>query len=367
METRLHPVGDDPRTIAVGRRWRRSGDAQGKQQAAAVGAAEVEILPNDGFEEVAALHRPVEDLRETEFELIEGQPMVVPRGPVRRRERPGKALRPAIEEGLDIARAQRITRGLQGGGVGTRQKPIIETLETNPLAPELLLDPLMAVETDLYRVRDVGADLDECRPPLAIVEVEIVLRGRDPLAREVKGHATLRAPTLLRFERPLLFLGETEQHHALALGEARAMGIGDRIFVLAGLEFHHGNGLRRGKLLDRRGESVVHRLEERGGRNRVAEVIAQEVAKTAGGLQLRQIGMQIEAVDAADLQRDVVTDNVSDVGFHRNLLAEIPAMVLLTKHAGLRTGPNIFSEAAPQTAHPHVFRPVTCRFEAQLH
>jgi hypothetical protein len=41
------------------------------------------------------------------------------------------------------------------------------------------------------------------------------------------------------------------------------------------------------------------------------------------------------------LERHVVADNVSDVGRHRNLLAEIPAMVLLRKDAGVTTGPNI--------------------------
>ena len=43
----------------------------GKQEADAVGPAEVEILADDGFEEVAALDRPVEDLGEADFELME--------------------------------------------------------------------------------------------------------------------------------------------------------------------------------------------------------------------------------------------------------------------------------------------------------
>jgi hypothetical protein len=32
--------------------------------------------------------------------------------------------------------------------------------------------------------------------------------------------------------------------------------------------------------------------------------------------------MQIQPVDAAHFQRDVVTDNIGDVGDHRHLLAE---------------------------------------------
>jgi hypothetical protein len=53
----------------------------------------------------------------------------------------------------------------------------------------------------------------------------------------------------------------------------------------------------------------------------------------------------------------MVADNVGDVGHQRNLLAEIPAMVLRRKDAGLTTGPNIFSEASPQIARYVVFTP----------
>ena len=324
-----------------------------------IGPAEVEILANDGFEEMAPLHRPVEDLRETDFDLIQCETMSVASGAIGGRQWPGQPLRPAIEEGLDVAGAQRITGRLQGGGIGTREKAVVETLETNAVPPELLFHPLMAVETNLDRIRQIGADLDERRAPLAIVDVEVVLRGGDPLAREVEGDAALRAPTLLRFERPLLLLGEAEQHDPARLVKRERWAVGDRVFILAGLEFHHRNRMRGRKLLDRRGESVVHRLEERRRRNRMTEMIAQEVTEATRGLQLGHIGMQIEPVEAADFERDVLTDNGGDVGCHRNLLAEIPAMVLLKKDAGLITGPNIFSEASPQTAWHHVFTPTT--------
>ena len=51
---------------------------------------------------------------------------------------------------------------------------------------------------------------------------------------------------------------------------------------------------------------------------------------------------------AGRFERDVVTDNVGDVRCHRNLLAEIPVMVLLTKDAGRCTGPNI---TPPRSGH----------------
>ena len=76
VQAGLDAIGDDARAIAIGGRRRGAGEAQRKQQAHAIGASEVEILADDGFEEVAPLHRPIEDLRETDFELAEREPMV---------------------------------------------------------------------------------------------------------------------------------------------------------------------------------------------------------------------------------------------------------------------------------------------------
>jgi hypothetical protein len=332
MQARLHPVGDHAGTIAVGRRRRGAREAKRKEQSHAVGPPEIEILADDGFEEVAALDRAIEDLREADFDLVQRKPMRIGGGPIAWRDRPRQPMAPAIEEGVDVGGAERITRRVQRRGVGTREEAVVETHEANALPPQLLLHPLMAVETRLDRVRQIGADCDERRAPLPILDVEVVLRGSHPLAREVERDAALRPSTLLRFERPLLLLGEAEHHDALAFGEAGAMGRGDGVFVLAGLEFHDGNGVGGGKLLDRRGEAVVHRFEQGGRGNRMAEMIAQEVTEAAGRLQLGHIRVQIEPVEAAHFERDMVTDNVGDVGRHRNLLAEIPAMVLLGRH-----------------------------------
>jgi hypothetical protein len=145
------------------------------------------------------------------------------------------------------------------------------------------------------------------------------------------------------------------------------VGVGDGIFILPSFEFHHGNARTLDEAVDRGDEAVVHRLEEGRRRNGVAKMIPQEVAEPAGRLQLGSVGVQIQAIDAADFERHVLTDNGGDVGRHWNLLAEIPAMVLLKKDAGLITGPNIISEASPQTAWHHVFTPTPRRFEAKLH
>jgi hypothetical protein len=55
----------------------RPGDAERKEEAHAIGAAEVEILPNHGFEEVTPLDRPRKHLGEAEADLhlLQGEAM----------------------------------------------------------------------------------------------------------------------------------------------------------------------------------------------------------------------------------------------------------------------------------------------------
>ena len=49
----------------------------GKEQLQSIRAAQVQIVANDRFEEMASLHRTVEDLCQTYFELTDREPMVV--------------------------------------------------------------------------------------------------------------------------------------------------------------------------------------------------------------------------------------------------------------------------------------------------
>ena len=84
VQTGLDAVGDDARAIAERGRRRRARDAERKEEADAIGATEVEILADDGFEEVPALDRAVEDLREADLELADGEPMLVAGGAIAR-------------------------------------------------------------------------------------------------------------------------------------------------------------------------------------------------------------------------------------------------------------------------------------------
>jgi hypothetical protein len=63
----------------------------------------------------------------------------------------------------------------------------------------------------------------------------------------------------------------------------------------------------------------------------MAQVVVEEVAQASRGLELGHVGVQVQTIDAPDLERHVLADNAVDVGRHQNLLAESPVMVLLTK------------------------------------
>ena len=173
-------------------RVRRSG----KSKPDAVGASEIEILADDGFEEVAALHGTIEDLGQTDFELADREAMVVAGRAFVGGHRPRQAMRPAVEEGLDVGGPERIAGGLQRVGVGAGQEAVVEALEANAIAAEALLHPLVAVETELHRIRQIGPDLQEGRAPVAIVDVEVVVVDGDRLAREVEHRACGRGPAV---------------------------------------------------------------------------------------------------------------------------------------------------------------------------
>src|SRR5712691_1425793 len=89
---------------------------------------------------------------------------------------------------------------------------------------------------------------------------------------------------------------------------------------LTGLELHGGNAVLARERLDRCQEPVMDWPEECGRGDRIPEVIVEEVAQATRCLQLRHVGMQVEPVDTAHRERDVLADNVRDVGRHRTLL-----------------------------------------------
>src|SRR5213593_4697940 len=215
METRFDAVRNNARAVAVGRRWRAACEATRKEQSHAIGSTQIEILANHGFEEVPTLDRTIENLREADFQLAECDPMIKARGPIVGTHRPGKAVRPPIEQLLKVTGPELVTDRLQADGIGARQKPVIETGEGNLLAPQLLFHPLVAIQTDLDRVRYIRADLDEGWSPGGVLQIKVVVIDGYGLPREIERDSALRPAAFVRFERPRLLLGYPNDHHSV--------------------------------------------------------------------------------------------------------------------------------------------------------
>ena len=69
--------------------------------------------------------------------------------------------------------------------------------------------------------------------------------------------------------------------------------------------------------VDRRKKAVMDGPEEGRRRDRIPEMIVEEVAQATGRLERGHVGVQIQAVDTPDRKRHVLADNVGDVGRHR--------------------------------------------------
>jgi hypothetical protein len=221
---------------------------------------------------------------------------------------------------LHVSGAQRVAGGLQGRGIDTRQKAIVEALERHALSVQALLHPLVPVQTQLHGIGDVGANLQKGGAPVSIVDVEIEMFDGHRLPGEVEDHTSCRGVAFVGFEGAHLFLRGPDDDDPLAAGEPRAVARDDVIFPLTGLECHGGNAVSAGERVDRRQEAVQHRPEQGGRGDRIPQVIVEEVAQTTGRLELGHVGMQVEPVDTADGERHVLADNIGDVGRHQTLL-----------------------------------------------
>src|SRR5579864_2766811 len=158
MQTGLDTVGDHSRAIAEGGGRCRALDPDGKQKPHAIGASEVEILADECLEEVPSLYRAVEHVGETYLKLRDGETMIVAGRAIRDGRWPGQPLRPAIEEGLHVGRAQRVACSLEGRGIRAGQESIVEARAPDALPAQALLHPLVPIETQLDGIRDVRAD-----------------------------------------------------------------------------------------------------------------------------------------------------------------------------------------------------------------
>ncbi len=171
----------------------------------------------------------------------------------------------------------------------------------------------MPVDPDFDLIREVGTYFDEtgAHPFIPDVDVEhqhrpVLLGERELRAPARIGSALGRGPYRRELLRP------ANRHHLRHPSGGGLLQIGPYHLRLAitGLEPHHRHpvGLRPG--LHVLTELRPDRLEQRRRRDRLTPVIVQEVDHPAGGLQLGHEPVEVQPVQAGDVQRDVTGHHV---------------------------------------------------------
>jgi hypothetical protein len=171
-----------------------------------LGAAQVEVLTQDFLEELPALERALKDVRGAHLKLNDRELVSVAGRPVRGGKGMRQAAHPFAEEGVHVRCAEPVAERLAAVRIGDRQDPVVEGLIGNPSLGELAFDPLVTIKPDADRERQVGAELDEGGPEVAIQQVEIEMLDADRLARPAeasRGGLGARNPRMRSWAMPM--------------------------------------------------------------------------------------------------------------------------------------------------------------------
>ena len=222
-----------------------------------------------------------------------------------------QAGQPLADERVDLLGAQRVAQRLQPGRLRAGQKAVVERLEGDARLGCLPLGPLVAVDAQLGVVGEVGAELEEERAEVVVDrgEVEVVDHRRaahqPPIARPGD-----RVAALLGAVGQGLLLRPPNKPHPLGAGEPGQVLVGDIVFALPRGEVHQRHPLLLHELVDRGHKRAGDRVHERRGDKRVAPVAFEEPDHAEFVLQLGLVEVEIHAVDALDLKRDVLGEDL---------------------------------------------------------
>src|SRR5207248_858810 len=167
----------------------------------------------------------------------------------------------------------------------------------------------------------VGADLAYPRPNLGVEDVHV--EHRDPAL--LLGEGELRAPAWVGVApagRPhqLELLRAAHRHYPRpASGRSGLQVRGHHIgLALPGLEADHRDAASPRPVLDAAAELLPDRLEQRRRHDRLAPVLVEEPDHPASSLQLGDIAIEIQPVQAGDVQPDMPGHHVR--GSHHSWL-----------------------------------------------
>jgi hypothetical protein len=182
------------------------------------------------------------------------------------------------------------------------------------------------VEPDLGRIREVGADLDEARPEVGVADVEVVDADAALLAEELKAHRLRLGGAVAGADDPLELLAGDDRHDPEAPLALCGLQIGPHVVELAVIptrairlfQVQDRDPLVVGEALDVAAEAVADRPQQRGRRDRLAQMARDEPHDLPTDLQARHVRIEIQPIDALDLQRHMTIENVVDVRHARH-------------------------------------------------
>ncbi|HEY3193670.1 MAG TPA: hypothetical protein VGK42_00365 [Candidatus Dormibacteraeota bacterium] len=85
------------------------------------------------------------------------------------------------------------------------------------------------------------------------------------------------------------------------------------------LEAQQGNVVCLGEGRDRLAEAVADAFEQGWGRHLVAQMLGQERDHLAADLQVGDVGVEVDAVQAIQVEGDVTVEDIVDVDHHRHM------------------------------------------------
>src|SRR5216683_1724433 len=129
-----------------------------------------------------------------------------------------EGVQPLAAAGQQIVYGERIRQFLEPLGIAAAQEGVGSLLEIDSLLSQAMGQPMVLVETDTCREGEVGTHANEHPPPVAIVDVEVVLH--DPTLGQ------LEMPSVVLLvpdsdQDPCRFARLQNDHHLVGLSPAK--------------------------------------------------------------------------------------------------------------------------------------------------
>jgi len=178
---------------------------------------------------------------------------------------------------------------------------------------ELPLGPLMTVEAHLDGERDIGTDLDEGRAEILVLEVEVIVFDKDPLAGIVEVGESGVSP-LLSLESVGLFLSHTDKDHPFRLIKLLPILGSDIILAQSWFKMDYRDAVLGGERFNGSNEGLGHTPQECWGRHLVASVVPEEVYQLPWCLQVWNVAVEVDAIQALDFEGYMSAEELVYVG-----------------------------------------------------